>query len=193
MNQAIRALFHCPQNNFRVFFNGSLVFGALGGGMDKNVVNDRSHEENEAFENMLKTVIQGDHSQHVQNFLELVGDAIFNSGIIDRLLEVQKLDIFDIEGAIHAYYNIISQPCLICQNLNDADLLNRCSSIHSLSLEESLKIVRGYLIATTAKDCSIMISFRPRQGNDTSDFGSVFLKSTGQTFDYKVPFLPSVL
>ncbi|CAA6665376.1 unnamed protein product [Spirodela intermedia] len=189
MNQAIRALFHCPQNNFRVFFNGSLVFGALGGGMDKDVVNDISHEKNEAFENMLKTVIQEEHTQHVQSFLELVGDAIFNSGIIDRLLEVQKLDIFDIEGAIHAYYNIISQPCLICQNLNDADLLNRCSSIHSLSLEESLKIVRGYLIATTAKDCSIMVSFRPRQRNVTSDFGSVFLKSTGQTFDYKAYFI----
>ncbi|XP_078431173.1 inositol-pentakisphosphate 2-kinase-like isoform X2 [Wolffia australiana] len=186
MSQAIRALFHCPQNNFRVFLNGSLVFGALGGSIDENIETDYSCEKNEAFQTMLKSVICDEKGRRVQSFLELIGEAIFNSGILDRLLKVQMLDIFDIEGAIHSYYNVVSLPCLICQKLSDPSLVKRCSSLHSLSLEESLKILRGYLISTTAKDCSIMVSFRPSPHNPSSDFGSVFLKSTGQTFDYKL-------
>ena len=154
--------------------------------MDKSVASDYSCEKNKAFQATLKAVIHDVHSRRVQSFLELVGETMFHSGIIDRLLKVQKLDVFDIEGAIHAYYNVVSQPCSICPKLSDPDLLKSCSSIHSLSLDESLKILRGYLISTTAKDCSIMVSFRPRPGNVSSDFSSVLLKTTSQTFDYKV-------
>ncbi|MQL86117.1 hypothetical protein Taro_018640 [Colocasia esculenta] len=186
IRKAIMGLFHCPQNNFRVFFNGSLAFGVLGGMMEKSEIStDETCKQNEAFENMLKAVILTENGQCLMSFLELVGEAIFTSEIMAHLLEVQKLDLLDIEGAIHAYYNIISQPCLVCKNLSDDELLNRCSSLHSLTLEESLEIVKTYLIAATAKDCSLMICFKPRGEIVASDNGSVYLKSTNQTFDYK--------
>ncbi|KAI8555487.1 hypothetical protein RHMOL_Rhmol05G0176600 [Rhododendron molle] len=61
-------------------------------------------------------------------------------------------------GAIHAYYNFISQSCTL-----------------------------NYLIAATAKDLSLMICFRPRKEKDIEfSFSSVFLKSTNQIFDYKL-------
>ncbi|KAJ4964310.1 hypothetical protein NE237_024249 [Protea cynaroides] len=94
-------------------------------------------------------------------------------------LSAQKLDQLDIEGAIHAYYNIVSQPCKVCRDLGDSELSRMYLSLHSISLEESLKI-----------DCSLMISFRPREDGDPgSAHNSVFLKSTNQSFDYKVNFI----
>ncbi|KAK1280509.1 Inositol-pentakisphosphate 2-kinase [Acorus gramineus] len=166
INKAIKALFANPQNNFRIFVNGSLVSGGHGGG------------------------INGSDGVQLTNFQELVSEAIFRSRILDKLLEAQKLDAFDIEGVIHAYYDIVSQPCMVCKKLGDANLSNRYSCIHSLPLEESLTIVRNYLVAATAKDCSVMISFRLKDGEDqAAGHGSIFLESTKQNFEYKASFI----
>ncbi|CAL5384066.1 unnamed protein product [Camellia sinensis] len=107
VHKAITALFCTPQNNFRVFLNDSLIFGGLGGGADIT-----SCMIGNAFEDVLKCVIQADDGLRTTNFLQLVTEAVSRSGLLDRLLEVQKLDIFDIEGAIHAYYDVVSQPCI---------------------------------------------------------------------------------
>lgn len=182
VHKAIKALFVTPQNNFRVFLNGSLIYGGLGGGGDSI-----SHMIGEAFEDVLRSVIWTDDGLRTTNFLHLVAETVFKSGLLDRLLKIQKLDAFDVEGAIHAYYNFISQPCMVCRGLGEDEVLGRYKYLHSLSLDESLKIVRNYLIAATAKDLSMMICFRPREEKDVeSSYCSVFLKSTNQTFDYKV-------
>ncbi|XP_068641734.1 inositol-pentakisphosphate 2-kinase-like [Aristolochia californica] len=185
ISRAVRALYITPQNNFRIFLNGSLIFGGLGGGMD--VVKSKSSD---LFEDLTGGIIHAEYGQRLSRFLELVSETIFKSGLMDRLLKVQKLDQFDVEGAIHAYYNIISQPCIVCKCNNEVDLSDKCSFLHSISMQESAKIVREYLIAATAKDCSLMISFRPRScGNLTSDFEFVHLEPSNQTFDYKAYFI----
>ncbi|KAF7140690.1 hypothetical protein RHSIM_Rhsim06G0029700 [Rhododendron simsii] len=182
VHKAIKALFVTPQNNFRVFLNGSLIYGGLGGGGDSI-----SHMIGEAFEDLLRSVIRTDDGLRTSSFLHLVAETVFRSGLLDRLLKIQKLDVFDIEGAIHAYYNFISQPCTVCGDLGEDKVLDRYKYLHSLSLDESLKIVRDYLIAATAKDLSMMICFRPWEEEDVeSSYSSIFLKSTNQTFDYKV-------
>ncbi|KAF8377913.1 hypothetical protein HHK36_031301 [Tetracentron sinense] len=185
IHKAIMALFTTPQNNFRVFLNGALIFGDMGGGTDNT-----NFVVSEAFEDQVKGVIWTDYGLRTMSFLQLVAQTVFRSGILDRLLEAQKLDTFDIEGAIHAYYNIVSQPCMVCRDLGDGELSHRYLSLHSISLEESLKIVRNYLIAATAKDCSLMISFRPREDRDPgSPYGTMYLESTNQRFDYKAYFI----
>lgn len=181
--QAVTALFATPQNNFRIFLNGSLIFGGLGGGMDGAAV--RSHETKTATDDLIKV-----NGLQLPSFLELVAEVIFSSGVLDQLLATQKLDVLDIEGAIHAYYNVISQPCMVCKSLADPELLHQYSFLHSLPFEKSLKIIRDYLIAATAKDCSLMISFRPVEGGSTaSGYDSVFLESSYQSFDYKAHFV----
>ncbi|XWS24398.1 hypothetical protein CRYUN_Cryun28dG0098500 [Craigia yunnanensis] len=185
--KAIKALNTSPQNNFRVFLNGSLVFGGLGGGTDCSTI-----LVGEAFENALKNVIQADNGLRTTSFIQLVAEAVYTSGVLDQLLEVQKLDAYDIEGAIHAYYNIISQPCMVCRELSKDKLSHRYTSLHSIPLDESLKIVKDYLIAATAKDCSLMISFRPKEDGDLlsgSSHNTVYLGSTNQVFEYKVYFI----
>nr|XP_043607382.1 inositol-pentakisphosphate 2-kinase-like [Erigeron canadensis]XP_043607383.1 inositol-pentakisphosphate 2-kinase-like [Erigeron canadensis]XP_043607384.1 inositol-pentakisphosphate 2-kinase-like [Erigeron canadensis]XP_043607385.1 inositol-pentakisphosphate 2-kinase-like [Erigeron canadensis] len=183
--KSIEDLFSTPQNNFRVFLNGSLEFGSLGGG---KYITNVHHDK--AFEDELKSVINAHDGMRTTCFLQLVSEAVFRSKLLDRLLEVQKLDVYDIEGAIHAYYDVVSQPCVICRELGEDHLSGRYSSLHSLPLDESLKIVREYLIAATAKDLSLMISFRTRENLDPkSPYNVIFHESTGQSFDYKVSFI----
>ncbi|KAG6484051.1 hypothetical protein ZIOFF_060845 [Zingiber officinale] len=178
--QAIIALFESPQNNFRIFFDGSLVFGGLGGSLDNTT--EQFNKSKEAIANLIAS-----RGLQLASFFELVAETGFRSGIFDRLLATQKLDVLDIEGVIHLYYNIISQPCPICKNLSNMKVLHKYSSLHSLPLEKSMKIVREYLISATAKDCSLMICFRPSElGCTTSNYDSVFLRSSNQTYAYKV-------
>ncbi|CAK7346330.1 unnamed protein product [Dovyalis caffra] len=185
IHKAIKDLYNTPQNNFRIFLNGSLVFGGLGGGTKgTNAVVGK------AFEDVLKGIIQAEDGLRTMSFVQLVAETVYCSRVLDELLKVQKRDNFDIEGAIHAYYNIVSQPCAVCQQLDEARLPHRCSSLHSIRMDESLKIVKDYLIAATAKDCSLMISFRPTKGGELgSPYSHVHLQSTNQSFNYKVNFI----
>ncbi|KAL0325762.1 UNVERIFIED_CONTAM: Inositol-pentakisphosphate 2-kinase [Sesamum radiatum] len=105
VQKAIKSLFLTPQNNFF----GSLAFGGMDGSADS-----ASYTLDQAFLDGLKHIIVAKDGMHIKYFLELVAETIFKSGLLDRLLEVQKLDAIDIEGAIHAYYDIVSQPCMVC-------------------------------------------------------------------------------
>lgn len=183
IRDAIGALFATPQNNFRIFLNGSIIFGCLGG-FEETSSTVGTYEK---FTDCIKDIIQASHDQRLARFQELIAEAIYDSGILNYLLDVQKLDKIDIEGAIHAYYNVISEPCLVCKNLNDPEARFKYSWLHSLTLEESIQIVKEYMISTTAKDCSLIISFKPKRNEEkTLKYHSIFLESTNQAFDYKV-------
>jgi inositol-pentakisphosphate 2-kinase len=181
VHKAIKDLFTTPQNNFRVFLNGTLILGGLGGGAKSTDACIAKVLEDE-----LHSVIQADDGQCTENLFTLVTEAVQKSGVLNQLLEVQKLDSIDVEGVIHAYYDITSQQCKVCRELSE-EQAKRFTSLHSVSLDESLRIVKDYLIAATAKDCSLMLCFRPRQEDDSgSAYNSVHLESTKQAFDYKV-------
>ncbi|KAI3717650.1 hypothetical protein L1987_69404 [Smallanthus sonchifolius] len=181
--KSVNDLFLTPQNNFRVFLNGRLVFGSLGGEAD-----DTNTQIAEAFEETLKDFFKADDDRgmHIPAFLQLVAGAVSESGILDRLLQVQKLDVLDIEGAIHAYYDVVGQPCAVCRESQPA----ATNVLHSIPFDQSLKIVRDFLISLTAKDLSLMISFRPTpKGSSQSLYDVFYLESLNRSFDYKASFI----
>lgn len=185
--KSVKDLFLTPQNNFRVFLNGQLVLGSLGGEAD-----DTDTKIAEAFEDTLKAFFKADNganSMRTPDFLQLVAGAISESGILDRLIKVQKLDVLDIEGAIHAYYDVVSQPCAVCRELQ----LPATNAFHSVPFDESVKIVRNFLISLTAKDLSLMIGFRPAPKGDKHDGDVLYLESLDQSFEYKVSSLSCLL
>ncbi|KAH9624291.1 hypothetical protein KSS87_014019 [Heliosperma pusillum] len=185
IDKAIKALIATPQNNLRVFRNGALIYGGLGGGSYGT-----SFAKAEAFEDYIRSFIRSENSSSITSFVNLVREAIVKLGVLDRLLEVQKFDKLDIEGAIHAYYDVVSQSCKVCGNTDEDRKSSKYSSLHSLPLEESRKIVKDYLTAATAKDCSLMISFRPMQeGDPESHYRTMYLNSTNQRFKCKACFI----
>ncbi|XP_057974167.1 inositol-pentakisphosphate 2-kinase-like isoform X3 [Malania oleifera] len=185
IHKAIKALFAHPQNNLRVFLNGSLVFGSLAGSTGSTIF-----VNGEAFENALKHAIWAEDGLRTMSFVHLVAETVFKSRVLDLLLKVQHRDNLDIEGAIHAYYDVVSQPCIVCRDLGEDQTSGKYAILHSIPLDESFNIVRDYLIAATAKDCSLIISFRPREnGKQGSPYCDVHLESTNQNFDYKAYFI----
>ncbi|XP_062090117.1 inositol-pentakisphosphate 2-kinase-like isoform X2 [Humulus lupulus] len=124
IHKSIKDLYSSPQNNFRVFLDGSLIFGVLGG-----IADCTNSITREAFEDALKDVIQGDHGKRTECFLQLIAETIYTSGVMDRLIELQKLDNLDIEGAIHAYYNIISEPCKVCRELGEEEKVSNSEGL----------------------------------------------------------------
>ncbi|KAK9742682.1 hypothetical protein RND81_03G190600 [Saponaria officinalis] len=180
IDKAIKALFATPQNNFRVFLNGVLIYGELGEGGS----NGTSFSKVEAFEDYIRPFMCSENGSSMASFVKLLRQAIVELGVLDRLLEIQKLDKCDIEGAIHAYYDVVSQPCKVCGKTGEQN------SLHSAPFDESQKIVKDFLLAATVKDCSLMISFRPMQKEDTeSHYKTINLNSIGQRFECKACFI----
>ncbi|KAH9605523.1 hypothetical protein KSS87_023151 [Heliosperma pusillum] len=185
IDKAIKSLFATPQNNLRVFLDGALIYGELGGGTDGTYFS-----KFESFEDQIRPFIRSESGSSTTSFVNLLVQAIVKLGVLERLLEVQKLDKYDIEGAIHAYYDVVSQPCKLCGYTGGERQTRKHCSLHSLPFDESLKIVKDYLIAATAKDCSLMISFRPREEEDPDSlYKTVYLDSVDQRFDCEAFFI----
>lgn len=145
-----------------------------------------SHDANNSFEELIGTT--SGLNLNLPKIFELLTEMISKSGVLNQLLETQKLDLYDIEGAIHSYYDVISQPCPVCKSIADKGLLEKFKKLHSLPIQRSIEIVRDYLVSATAKDCSLMLSFRPREREvfASEGYGSVCIESVDQVYDYKV-------
>eukprot|EP00249_Psilotum_nudum_P019133 c27112_g1_i1 orf=384-1436(-) len=207
IREAIQALFETPQNNLRVFVDGVLVFGTSAGCPDS-----QSSEKGgtdypfESVDRTLKRIISCRDGKRVSLLQRLVLEFLYSSESLSLLLEMQKLDLYDIEGAIHAYYKLLqkrNKTCLGSENRkvdhgiadqtkeNDLEGNALFDWLSSLTLEDCRRVVRDYLIAATAKDCSIMITFKQLPIGTTvdDDFTQTYCLENGQNFCSKISFL----
>ncbi|KAG0613140.1 hypothetical protein M758_6G079400 [Ceratodon purpureus] len=204
--KALVDLFETPQNNIRVFLEGEEVFGGPvdGGSTDELVT---------SLEKKLAGVSVAPEGERVPEFQRLVASALNKSKVLDQLLRVQKLDAYDIEGAILAYKKFmemtddadadgvattLSRSETRVENLAlepDGEHKKRDMAwIESLSWDESRRVVRNFLISATAKDCGLMITLRPLNNSHGTPFpvrsaSIVTCPTTGQQYICKVALL----
>ena len=88
----------------------------------------------------------------------------FTTGVLEGLLEIQKLDRHDIEGIYPLYQSLlpfVSRSHTALGTVEEAGEPRRIvlTNLCKLSVEQKKAAIRDYLIAATAKDCSIMMAF----------------------------------
>ncbi len=101
------------------------------------------------------------------------------TGVLQKLLSIQALDAHDIEGIYPLYHHVLQQlrsqtdsPNVV-HNQTPFEGISSMSELsalqpqkaHIMSLlrktcSEQISMIRGYLLATTAKDCSLMITMQ---------------------------------
>lgn len=165
---------------------------------------------------------------------------LHDSGVLGGILELQKLDQYDIEGVALVYDLLLEEhkrqpplpgspttppretgspsssdthsrstyssilPCDVvvpvhkhcrrrsCSAGERIDALNRWKAAHaslqSMSREEHCLVLRSYMTAVTAKDCSVMMALKPVRHHSTvlSDEVHGTITVGSQIFEYKV-------
>ncbi|EFA81684.1 hypothetical protein PPL_05678 [Heterostelium album PN500] len=208
--RAIRALLECPQNNLKIYKDGSLFYtGSLGG---------KSVHSLESLCTLLDT--PEETSQSVESTIDrltnyLVSILQTEHAVLDNLLTAQRYDDLDIEAIYYLYQlqlqrqldrliiqqnssssitttttekeEVQKQIELLDNQLKQLQLqpnykdLERFSDLNAMTDQEIEHCIDRYLIATTAKDCSIMITFSPKSSSPSSSTTTSSIKH-----DYRV-------
>ena len=110
-----------------------------------------------------------------------------DAGVLQKLLSIQVLDVHDIEGIHPLYQHVMQQlrcevdasaePCSLAGHRfnTNADVQPRAANLlpHEMYVQsllekswaEQMQLIREYLLATTAKDCSLMITLQTMSPN----------------------------
>ncbi|EGG14938.1 hypothetical protein DFA_10812 [Cavenderia fasciculata] len=136
--RALDSLIDCPQNNLKVFKDGVLYFtGQLGGGGTGNE-NGTSTLDIKSLDSLFNNI----------NILEKEKQLLINLAQVQR-----EYDPYDIETIYYLY-------CKLHNQAYQEDDVERFKDLSHLTNKEMQDIIERFLIATTAKDCSIMITFK---------------------------------
>jgi inositol-pentakisphosphate 2-kinase len=115
IHKALLALFETPQNNLCIFMDGVEIFGGPEDG-------GSTEEAISILEEQLQRVSAAPKGQHVVAFQRLVAHMLHTSKILERLLSVQQLDEYDIEGAFVAYRKFLKPDADTGKNWPPSDL-----------------------------------------------------------------------
>lgn len=195
INRAVHHLFENPQNNLRIFIGGKVLGTMIS---DSDAESPNWQPLNEAVTGCISCEKQRDAVELLEG---LVSQSLYETDALRNLLAAQKLDVYDIEGAIHAYNKICQSDSDVCMSRSTMDksvdhekLEKSIDFLNGVSLAESRRIVRDYLIAATAKDCSLMLTFQHVPDMVTTNASMehhklLWCSRTGKSFYLKIHFV----
>lgn len=96
-------------------------------------------------------------TEEKQVLLPVLHAVLVKEGILEQLLQAQMICQVDIEGLYHIYCHLLSLPLPIGESEIHSHALKE---LLKLSKEEQLEILRNYMISSTFRDCSIMVTFQ---------------------------------
>jgi len=134
-----------PQNNFRLFVNQSLMF------------DEKTPGKAALTEALQKAGYQGS----ADSFLEALTEVMCREPLLNRVKTMQMMDDLDIEGLYPVYEEIIARGEKVKECVEGGICLPRqVPTSRPVDPAEQHEAVRRYLVSTTAKDCSLMITMR---------------------------------
>mmetsp|Transcript_5079 Transcript_5079/g.13034 ORF Transcript_5079/g.13034 Transcript_5079/m.13034 type:complete len:428 (+) Transcript_5079:87-1370(+) len=163
---ALDALVATPQNNFRMFVNGVMVYP-----------DDHGHGSQEAFASVVSQY--PNLASSVDSLLDSLAAILVSEPLLDRIRTLQTFDDCDIEGALPAYQAIVDRGEAVLPLADGETLLPREAPTTAPSTpEEQHETVRRFMLSCTAKDCSTMIVLKPAPvavstDNEAPDFRSL--------------------
>ncbi len=151
---ALEALVDTPQNNFRLFVDGVMVYP------DDQGLGDRS-----IFDKVLAKFPKVYELGGVSGLLETLTQLLCAEPLLERIKRMQMLDDCDIEGAYACYQAILARGETI-RPLADLDhaLLPRPPPAElpaQMTPAAQHETLQRFLLSCTAKDCSTMIVMKP--------------------------------
>ncbi|KAF2069820.1 hypothetical protein CYY_008858 [Polysphondylium violaceum] len=136
-----------PQNNIKIYCDGELEFtGSQGGGVERDRESSIS-----TISNLLKSfkLFKGD--QVINQLSQMITTILRKETVLSKIKNVQMLDRLDIEGIYYLYkkQNGENQASIDGVDYSELDKLDK---------QEIEKEISDFLLSSTLKDCSIMIS-----------------------------------
>ncbi|GAQ85921.1 Inositol polyphosphate kinase [Klebsormidium nitens] len=183
--RAIDSLFDNPQNNLRVFINGEAI---------KRTSRESSEDTGAlaGLEEALEGFCETADGLRVEVLKELLVQRLAGSILLERLRSAQMLDRFDIEGVIHLYWALCGSPS---DRVAPKELPDATKRLLSLPRESQLDVLREFLIAATAKDCGLMLTFEAVEEEVAQQFRfseaspTGVLKLRGKSYFCKVAYV----
>ncbi len=166
IKRAINALIKSPQNNFRLFCNGKIIYDER--------IKSKSSENVKEFKCMVKNT---EINFLKKDLIEVITNVLLKEDIMERILMVQRLDIKGIE-VVRMYYDAINQflktstlqyefdYLYSAAAMNDTLILDKLANVtyninsSETTLGNALQYVQNYLLAKSFMDISIMLSMK---------------------------------
>lgn len=170
MRRAVAGLARSPQNNFRIFRNGELVYGE---GIDLDDIEDplkqwllprETFDKEKAFATMFELIREAllrpfpaDRPSSESGGSSTI--CLPRNSVLERVLRAQTLNDHSVDYVhrIYSRYSKILNDEMIYKKTNS---VNHKEAIESAPSEEELLVLRNYLVHRIARDCSIMMAFR---------------------------------
>lgn len=196
---AIKNLLDAPQNNFKIFKNGKLIYGdTVNKNMKTNILasifdipQDYYFDSTEEFcdlltKALLRNLMTSDDKLQFSNKnseiktketdvgkvkLCVFEDNLPKGCVLDRILNIQKLDQFGAEDILQKINSL---------NIKNEDL-NRVKTL-SLNGSDAISTINQYLMSAVAKDCSLMIAFKKL--NERNKVPEPYVLTTDSEFKY---------